>query len=349
MKISKSLFGRLSDNQAVFKYTLENDNGVEVNILNYGAIITSIIAPDKAGKRENIVCGFDRLEDYLSGAYLSGYPYFGCIIGRVGNRISKGKITLEGKEYQLALNNGPNHLHGGITGFDKRMWRGEAMVEEEKVGILFSYFSPDMEENYPGNLNVSCLYTLNNNNELSIDYFGTTDQTTLINLTNHTYFNLTGGREKILDHELALNASQITEAVDLIPTGRLLPVDETPYDFTQFKPLGRDLAELPEGYDLNFVLDNEDGELVYAGCLRENSSGRQVEVFTTQPGIQLYTGYWIPELEINGEKKFGRYSGVALETQHYPDSVNHPSFPPIVLQAGEKYMQTTVYRFGTID
>lgn len=349
MKISKSLFGRLSDNQAVFIYTLENDNGVEVNILNYGAIITSIITPDKSGKRENIVCGFERLEDYLSEAYLSACPYFGCIIGRVGNRIRNGKFTLEGKEYQLAVNNGPNHLHGGVTGFDKRLWRGEAMVEEEKAGILFSYFSPDMEENYPGNLEVSCLYTLNNNNELSIDYFGTTDQTTLINLTNHTYFNLTGGREKILDHELALCANQITEAVDLIPTGRLLPVEETPYDFTQFKALGRDLAELPEGYDLNFVLDNEDGELVYAGCLRENNSGRQVEVFTTQPGIQLYTGYWIPELEINGERKFGRYSGVALETQHYPDSVNHPSFPPIVLEAGEKYMQTTVYRFGIID
>lgn len=349
MKISKSLFGRLADGQAVFKYTLENDNGLEVNVINYGAIITSIITPGKDGKQENIVCGFDKLEDYLSDTYLSGYPYFGCIIGRVGNRIKKGQFTLEGKAYQLAINNGPNHLHGGMVGFDRRVWQGEGLVEEEKVGILLSYFSPDMEENYPGNLNVSCLYSLNNNNELSMEYFATADQTTIINMTNHTYFNLTGGKENIKGHELALCANAMTEAVDLIPTGRIIPVKGTPYDFTQFKALGRDLEELPEGYDLNFVLDNEDGELVYAGCLRENSSGRQVEVFTTQPGIQLYTGFWIPELEIDGKMRFGRYSGVALETQHYPDSINQPAFPSVVLEAGEKYMQTTVYRFGTTE
>ncbi len=349
MKISKTLFGRLTDGQAVYLYTLQNDNGMEINIMNYGATITSIVAPDRNGHLDNVVCGFGKLEDYLNEAYLSGYPYFGCIVGRVGNRIRDGRFTLGGKEIQLAVNNGPNHLHGGITGFDKRLWHGEGMVEEEKVGVLFSYFSPDMEENYPGNLNVSCLYSLNNDNELAIDYFGTTDQTTLINLTNHTYFNLTGGKEKILDHELALCANAMTEAVDLIPTGRIIPVDGTPYDFTQFKKLGRDLAGLKEGYDLNFVLDNEDGNLVYAGCLRESGSGRQVEVFTTQPGIQLYTGYWIPELEIDGEKKFGSYSGVALETQHYPDSVNQPSFPSIILEPGEKYMQTTVYRFGITE
>ncbi len=346
MKISKSVFGRLADGQPVYLYALQNDNGVEVRIINYGAIITGIITPDKNGNPENIVCGFEKLEDYLNEKYLSGYPYFGCIIGRVGNRIKNGRFTLNGVEYQLAVNNGPNHLHGGLTGFDRRLWQGEAMVEEEKVGILFSYFSPDGEENYPGNLNVSCLYSLNNDNELAIDYFAHTDKTTIINLTNHTYFNLTGGKRNILDHELTICATQMTESVDLIPTGKIIPVEGTPYDFTAFKKVSQDLARLEEGYDNNYVLDNEDDDLVYAACLKENSTGRQVEVFTTQPGIQLYTGYWIPELEIRGKKLFGSYSGLALETQHYPDSINQPSFPSIALEPGEKYMQSTVYRFG---
>ncbi len=346
MKISKSVFGRLTGGEAVYLYALQNDNGIEVKIINYGAIITSITTPDKNGNLENIVCGFDKLDDYLHEQYLSNYPYFGCILGRVGNRISKGSFLLNGVRYQLAINNGPNHLHGGLTGFDRRLWQGEALVEEEKVGILFSYFSPDGEEYYPGNLNVSCLYSLNNNNELSIDYFATTDQTTLVNLSNHTYFNLTGGKEKIPDHELSICSTHITESVDLIPTGNIIPVKGTPYDFTAFKRISQDLTSLEQGYDLNYVLDNEEEELAYAACLKENKTGRQVEVFTTQPGIQLYTGYWIPELEINGKKKFGSYSGVALETQHYPDSVNQPSFPSIILEPGEKYQQSTVYRFG---
>lgn len=349
MQISKSVFGRLADRQPVYLFTLQNDNGVEIKILNYGAIITSVTTPDKKGEKANIVCGFDKLEDYLNEVYLSSYPYFGCIIGRVGNRIKNGRFTLNGKTYQLAVNNGPNHLHGGITGFDRRLWQGEAMVEEEKVGILFSYFSPDGEEYYPGNLNVSCLYSLNNNNELAIDYFAHTDQTTIINLTNHTYFNLTGGKSDILDHELTICADRITEAADLIPTGRIIPVKGTPYDFTVFKKVRKDLTALEQGYDINYVLDNEEDNLVYAACLKESTTGRQVEVFTTQPGMQLYTGYWIPELEINGKKLFGKYSGLALETQHYPDSVNQPSFPPIVLEPGEKYQQSTVYRFGIAE
>ncbi len=349
MKISKSVFGRLSDGRAVYLYALQNDNGMEVKIINYGCIITSILLHDKNGNLDNIVCGFDKFEDYLDEKYLSNYPYFGCIIGRVGNRIHHGRFTLNGENYQLAINNGPNHLHGGLTGFDRRLWQGEALVEEEKVGVLFSYLSPDGEEYYPGNLNVSCLYSLNNNNELSIDYFATTDQTTLINLTNHTYFNLTGGKENILDHELAICSSRMTESANLIPTGDIIPVKGTPFDFTTFKRIGRDIATLEQGYDLNYVLDNEEEELAYAACLKENRTCRQVEVFTTQPGIQLYTGYWIPELEIGGEKRFGSYSGVALETQHFPDSINHPSFPSIVLEPGEKYTQTTVYRFGLTE
>ncbi len=330
-------------------FTLRNDKGVEVKITNYGGIITSVVVPDRNGKPGNIVCGFDSLEEYLDPRYLGSYPYFGAIIGRVANRIKEGVFTLGGRRYELAVNNGPNHLHGGITGFDKRLWQAEMMEEEDKVGLLLSYFSPHLEENYPGNLNVSCLYTLNNDNELSADYFGTADQTTLLNLTNHTYFNLTGGKQNILGHELALAADRITESVGLIPTGNLVPVAGTPYDFTVSKPVGRDIGALENGYDLNYVLDNEDGDLVYAACLKETGSGRQVEVFTTQPGIQLYTGYWIPELESGGVKRFGKYSGIALETQHFPDSPNQPGFPSIMLEPGEKYQHNTVFRFGLAD
>jgi len=336
-------FGRSASGEEVMLYTLANTRGTLVKITPFGGIITSIIVPDRDGRMGDIVLGFDDLSGYTDKV-----PYFGAIIGRYGNRIAGGRFSLDGRTFSLACNNGPNHLHGGIRGFDKVLWRAEA-VQEEMPGITLTYLSRDMEEGYPGNLAVEVIYTLTDDDRLVIDYSAVTDKKSVINLTNHTYFNLTGGKEKILDHELALCANAMTEAVDLIPTGRIIPVDGTPYDFTQFKKLGRDLAGLKEGYDLNFVLDNEDGNLVYAGCLRESGSGRQVEVFTTQPGIQLYTGYWIPELEIDGEKKFGSYSGVALETQHYPDSVNQPSFPSIILEPGEKYMQTTVYRFGIME
>jgi aldose 1-epimerase len=339
----------MPDGQVVYLYTLYNDNGIEIGIINYGAIITSILTPDKDGNFGNIVCGFNKLEHYLSDQYLSNYPYFGCICGRIANRIKNGRFHLEDREFQLAINNGPNHLHGGLVGFDRRYWQGQAMVEEEKVGVLFSYFSPDGEENYPGNLNVSCLYSLNNDNELMIDYFAHTDQETIINLTNHTYFNLTCGKENILNHGLSIASNCITESVDLIPTGRIIPITGTIYDFMEFKRIGKEIDELEHGFDQNYVLDNDEDNLVYAACLKECKTHRQVEVFTTQPGIQLYTGYWIPELEINGEKCFGRYSGVALETQHFPDAINHPQFPQVILEPGEKYQQSTVYRFGLID
>ena len=339
----------MADGKVVYQYTLHNDKGIEVGIINYGAIITHILTPDKDGKSGNIVLGFNKLEHYLSEQYLADYPYFGCIIGRIANRIKGGKFRLNEKEFQLAVNNGPNHLHGGKTGFDRRYWQGQGMVEEDKVGVLFSYFSPDGEENYPGNVNVSCLFSLNNGNELMIDYFAHTDQETIINLTNHTYFNLSGGKRNILDHYLSIAANSITESVDLIPTGRIVPITDTPFDFMDFKRIGTDIEEIEHGYDLNYVLDNDEEDLVYAACLKEKKSGRQVEVFTTQPGIQLYSGYWIPELIIDGEKLFGKYSGVALETQHYPDAINHPAFPPVILEPGEKYQQSTVFRFGMIE
>jgi aldose 1-epimerase len=295
----------------------------------------------------NTVCGFENLETYLSQEYLGSYPYFGCICGRVCNRIADGRFELEGKKYSLAVNNGANHLHGGLVGFDKRMWTSEMIDENDNVGVKLSYFSPDMEEAYPGNLKVSCTYSLNNDNELSIEYSAETDQTTILNLTNHTYFNLTGGKNQILNHELEMPAQFYTIAPGSIPSGELVSVTGTPFDFQSKKMLNRDMETLETGYDHNFVLNPNNGKLNYAGCLSEETSGRKVEVYTTQPGLQLYTGYWIPELTIDGQKKFGSYSGVALETQHYPDSINKPDFPSVVLNPGQKFVEKTIYKFGS--
>lgn len=345
MKLETSLFGKLKDGSEVTLFTITNQNNLSVKIINYGAIITSIEMPDKNGKAENVVCGFEKLETYLSDEYLGSYPYFGAIIGRFGNRIAKGHLEIDGKTYQMAINNGPNHLHGGEIGFDRRLFDTETFQTENQAGVKLTYFSPDLEENYPGNLKVTCIYSLNNLNELDIEYFAETDKTTVVNLTNHTYFNLTGGKEKVLNHELQLNATKMTEMVEQIPTGKILPVAGTPFDFTTSKKLNHRFSEDSMGYDDNFVLDNESGQLKYIGCLKEENSGRKVEIFTTQPGIQVYTGYWNPELVINGEKKFGSFSGVALETQHYPDSVNQPGFPTTILRPGEKYNEKTVYRF----
>jgi len=347
MKITKSLFGKTNEGVDVELFTLSNDNQVTVKITNLGAIITSIVTPDKNGELDNIACGFDRLENYLSSEYLGSYPYFGCVCGRCCNRIGHGKFTLGGKNYSLAVNNGPNHLHGGLIGYDRRLWTAETIEEAAMVGVKLSLLSPDMEEGYPGNLKVTCTYTLNNYNELTIEYKAETDQPTIVNLTNHTYFNLTGGKDQILNHELELTAKSFTDSVDMIPTGEIISVKGTPNDFLISKKLGKDIASLENGYDLNFVLDNEEGEMVHAGTLSEKTSGRIVEVFTTQPGIQLYTGYWIPELTIDGKKKFGRYSGVALETQHYPDAVNKPQFPGVTLTPGQLFFEKTSYIFGT--
>ncbi len=347
MNVQTATFGKLPDGREAQLFTLTNDSGLIVKITNYGGIITSIEMPDKNGTKENIACGFDDLESYLNQDYLENYPYFGAIIGRYGNRIAKGQLEIGGKSYPLAVNNGPNHLHGGLTGFDKRMWNAEIIEREDAVGIKLSYHSPHLEEKYPGNLDVSCTYLLNNKNELIIDYTATTDELTVVNLTNHTYFNLTAGKKNILDHELKLNSERMTEMSDQIPTGEIIGTTDSPFDFSEFKTFSKDLDKLPTGYDDNFVLNNENGELIHAGTLRENSSGRNVEVYTTQPGIQLYTGYWIPELVIDGEKKFGRYSGVALETQHYPDSVHQPHFPSTMLQPAETYKETSIYKFIT--
>lgn len=344
MKITAQSFGQLKDGREALLFTLVNDE-ISVKITNYGAIITSIDMPNKNGTIENIVCGFDKLETYLSDDYLGSYPYFGAIIGRFGNRIAKGHLEIEGKTYEMAVNNGPNHLHGGLEGFDKKLFDAEIIESPEEVGVKLTYLSADGEENYPGNLKVTCIYTLNAYNDLAIQYYAETDKTTVVNLTNHSYFNLTGHKENILNHELELNATKMTEMTEQIPTGRIIPVVGTAFDFTSAKKINADGLEM--GYDDNFVFGNEDGTLIMAGMLSEAKSGRKVEVYTTQPGIQVYTGYWIPELTIDGKKKFGSFSGIALETQHYPDSVHHANFPTTILKPGEVYDEKTIYKFIT--
>jgi len=343
MQLTKSIFGTLPDNSIAELFTLSNDD-ITIKISNYGGIITSIEMPDKNSKKENIVCGFDKLEQYISEEYLGSYPYFGAIIGRFGNRIAKGKLKIHDVDYELAINNGPNHLHGGREGFDKKLFLAETFEEENMVGVKLTYLSKDGEENYPGNLKVTCIYTLNEQNELTIQYYAETDKTTVVNLTNHTYFNLSAFRENVMNHKLELSATTITEMVDQIPTGKLVPVVGTDFDFNTPRKLGD--AGLEMGYDDNFVFDNE-GELKQVGRLCEETSGRKVEIYTTQPGMQLYTGYWNPELEIDGKKKFGKFSGVALETQHFPDSVHHKKFPSTKLKPGEVYDECTVYKFIT--
>jgi aldose 1-epimerase len=344
MNITTTTFGNLNDGREVKLFTLSNAK-TTIKITNYGAIITSIEMPDKAGNIDNIICGFNKLDNYTSAEYIGGCPYFGAIIGRFGNRIANGDLEIEGTSYKMAINNGSNHLHGGISGFDKKLWNAETFNKNGEVGLKLTYLSTNGEENYPGNLQVTCVYTLDSENNFGIEYQAETDKTTVVNLTNHSYFNLTGGKENILEHELELTATKITEMVEQIPTGKIVPVAGTVFDFTTSKKINHNIESLPTGYDDNYVLDNEAGELKYIGCLKECNSGRKIEILTTQPGMQVYTGYWNPEFIIDGKKKFGSYSGIALETQHYPDSVHHNNFPTTLLKPGEKYNQKTIYKF----
>ncbi|MFV0365177.1 MAG: aldose epimerase family protein [Mangrovibacterium sp.] len=347
MNILKNKFGTAKNGSEVSLYTLQNGN-VTVKITNYGCIITSIEIPNQSGKQENIVCGFDKFEDYISEAYLGSYPYFGCILGRCANRVAEGKYTIDGVVYSGVVNNGANHLHGGAEGFDKKVFTAETIEEANVVGLKLQYISADGEEGYPGELKLTCIYKLDAAGKLHIKYEAETSKKTILNISNHSYFNLTAGTENVLNHDLELTAKHYTESVDMIPTGNIASVVGTPFDFTSKKALGKDIAPLADGYDLNMVLNNDKGDLVYAGCLSEQKSGRTVKVYTTQPGMQLYTGFWIPELEIDGVKKFGKFSGVALETQHYPDAVNHDNFPSVELNPGEKFEETTIYEFGLL-
>ncbi|MCI0529368.1 MAG: galactose mutarotase, partial [Nitrospira sp.] len=349
MNIEKQPFGTV-DGAAVDLYTLTNDKGVEVKITNYGGTVTSLMVPDRDGKLGDVVLGYDNLEGYLKNN-----PYFGCIIGRYGNRIGKGKFTLNGVEYTLAQNNGENSLHGGIKGFDKMVWNVKEIKDKDSVGLELTYLSKDGEEGYPGNLSVTVTYTLTNNNELKIDYGATTDKDTVVNLTHHSYFNLAGaGEGDILGHELMINADRFTPVDSgLIPTGELKSVKDTPMDFTQPTAIGARINQeyeqliLGRGYDHNWVLNTKEGSLTLAASVYEPKTGRVMEVLTTEPGMQFYTGNFLDgSITGKGGKVYNQRFGFCLETQHFPDSPNKSEFPSTTLKAGGKYATTTIYKFS---
>jgi aldose 1-epimerase len=344
--VKKSSFGKTPNGTEVDLYTLSNGR-VTAKVITYGAILTELDAPDKKGETADVVLGFDDLKSYVAG-----HPYFGATVGRVANRIAKGKFTLDGKEYKVATNNGPNHLHGGLKGFDKVVWKAEAVQAKDGAGVRFRYHSPDGEEGYPGNLDVSVTYTLTDDNALRIDYEAKTDKATPINLTNHTYFNLAGaGKGDILGHELMLAADKYTPADEtLIPTGKIEPVKGTPFDFTTAKPIGKDLKEVkgnPVGYDVNFVLRSGDDKKPALGArVVEPKSGRVLEMWTTEPGVQFYTGNFLDGKQEGKGGVYKQYYGFCLEAQHFPDSINQPAFPSVLLKPGQTYRQTTIYKFS---
>jgi aldose 1-epimerase len=346
MGITKSSFGNLPNGSAVDLYTLKNSAGAVCKIITYGGIITELHVPDKTGKPGDVVLGFDTLDGYLGD-----HPYFGAIVGRFANRIAKGRFTLDGKAYSLAINNGPNALHGGRIGFDKVIWQAEPI--ESKNALKLSYTSRDGEEGYPGTLKTIVTYTLTEANEVRIDYEAVTDKATPINLTNHSYFNLTGaGSGDVLAHELMINADRFTPSDDtLIPTGEIQPVKGTPLDFTKPKPIGRDIQPLTtqphRGYDHNFVLNGGTGVSLAARVV-ESKSGRVMEVLTDQPGVQLYTANFLGKTAGKAGTVYNQHGAFCLETQHFPDSPNQPAFPSAVLRPGETFRSRTIYRFPVI-
>lgn len=348
--ITKKSFGKLPDGSEVVQYTVTNKNGIEMNVINYGAIITTLKTPDKNGVMEDIVLGFDSLKGYLHGS-----PFIGAVVGRYGNRIAKGKFKLDGKEYTLAINNAPNSLHGGVKGFDKVIWNVEEINVPEGPALKLTYLSKDMEEGFPGNLHAEVIYILGDNNELKLIYRATTDKATVINLTQHSYFNLTGNTKRdILDHELTIYSDEIVP-VDktLIPTGKFRKVAGTPFDFTTPHVIGSRIndkdeqLELGGGYDHCFVLRDSKDSLKHAATVTEPVSGRTMDVYTTEPGVQFYSGNFLTgNLTGKGNVTYQKRFGLCLETEHYPDSPNQPQFPSVVLKPGEVYKTSTVYKFG---
>ena len=354
LDVRREVFGTIPNGPVVHRYTLTNGHGMEVKLITYGGAIQSLKVPDRRGRMANVTLGFSTLEGYLQ----TGNPYFGCITGRYANRIANGRFTLDGVTYQLARNNGPNHLHGGIVGFDKIVWDAEVVRTDDSVGVRFHYLSPDGDEEYPGALDTTVTYTLNNRNALRMRYQATTDAATIVNLTNHAYWNLAGeGSGDINDHELLLKASHYTP-VDptLIPTGAIDPVAGTPLDFTDSTRIGARIRNshpqllIGRGYDHNWVLDRHGSGLELAARLTDPRSGRVLEVLTDQPGIQFYSGNFLDGTLVGTSGRMYRQGdGLALETQHFPDSPNHDNFPSTVLRPGEEYDTTTIYRFSTDD
>jgi aldose 1-epimerase len=347
--VTRALFGMTREQVPVEIYTLTNANGVEMRVITYGGIITSLKVPDRSGHFDDVVLGFDTMDGYLKDP-----PYFGALIGRYGNRIAKGQFTLDGQAFKLATNNGPNHLHGGVKGFDKVLWNAMPADAAEGVSLTLTRRSGDGEEGYPGNLQVSVRYMLTDKNELAIEYRATTDKATPINLTQHSYFNLAANNGDILGHQLTLNASRYTPVDStLIPTGELALVEGTPFDFRVPTAIGQRIAldyvqlKNGNGYDHNLVLDRTGPGLERAAFVVEPSSGRTIEIVTTEPGIQLYSGNFLDGTIIGkGGRVYKQRSGFCLETQHFPDSPNRPSFPSTILRPGQTYASKTVLTFG---
>ena len=349
--IEKKAFGKTKEGVNVDQYILKNRNGMEISAINYGGIITSWKSKDREGNYKDIVLGFNKLSEYEDGS-----PYFGAIIGRYGNRIAKGKFILNEENYILAVNNDENHLHGGLKGFDKVIWDSKEVVDDSTASLVLSYVSYDMEEGYPGNLEVQVIYTLNNNDELSVKYEAFTDKTTIINLTQHSYFNLSADFNKnILDHDILINADSFLPVDStLIPTGEIRNVGDTPFDFRRPKSVGEEINNankqlmIGNGYDHCWVLNNQDQGLRFVASAYDSGSGRLLEVFSDQPGIQFYSGNFLDgslKSKIGGTYDFR--SGFCLETQHYPNSPNEMSFPSVTLNPEEKYMTETIFKFSS--
>ena len=348
MNIQKADYGKTKDGTPVEQYTLTNGKGMTAKIITYGAILTELHVPDKSGKTVDVVLGFSKLEDYLDHN-----PFFGAVAGRYANRIAKGQFTLDGKTYRLPINNGTNTLHGGNRGFDKQVWKAATKETPDGPSLVLSLLSPDGQEGFPGNLSVTCTYTLTRANGLRIEFDATTDKDTVVNLTNHSYFNLAGESSgTILDEVLQLNADRYTPVdSSQIPTGQIAPVKGTVFDFTEPKVIGERIKDVPGGppvgYDHNYVLNGQAGQLSQAARVFDPKSGRVMDVLTTQPGVQLYTANFLDGSVTGiGGKPYKQYDALCLETQHYPDSPNHPEFPTTELKPGQKYHEVTVFNFS---
>jgi aldose 1-epimerase len=347
--ISKAPFGKTPDGQSVDIYTLRNKNGVEAQITNYGGIVVSLKTPDKSGHFDDIVLGYDNLDSYIKRN-----PYFGSLVGRYGNRIAGGKFSLNGKTYMLATNNGHNHLHGGLKGFDKVVWTDKTDESPDGPALHLGYLSKDGEEGFPGNLSVTATYTLTQDNALRLDFNATTDQTTICNLTHHSYFNFHSGPD-VLDYIVQIHAEKFTPInAAMIPTGELHPVAGTPFDFRKPTPIGARInsqdeqIQFAKGYDHNWVFDKPPGQLAHVAGVWDKASGRRMEVFTTEPGMQFYAGNFLDGTIIGkGQRAYHHRHAFCMEPQHFPDSPNHPHFPSVELKPGQVYKNTIIYKFST--
>jgi len=344
MKINRESFGTLPDNREASLFTAVNSNGLILKISDYGGIIQSIQVPDKNGKLGDVVLGFDNLEGYLQD-----HPYIGTLVGRYAGRISGASFRLEGTDFHLAKNHGPNHIHGGTLGFDKVLWDASEFADDKGGGVTLTYTSHDMEEGYPGTLNVRVTYTLDEEGQVCIDYQATTDKPTPLNLTNHAYFNLGGGSSPVYDHEVRINSEKYVELdADLIPTGKINTVEGSYLDFRTSKLIGTDIEKVEGGFDNCYVLEGDGVVPVTAARVSHPESGRVMETLTTEPGIQFYTSNFLEGLTGKRGQSYEKHQAFCLETQHYPDSPNHPNFPDTILRPGETYIQKTIYKFSIL-